>query len=100
MAEEVPVTKDKVLHAIEMLERRKKPRNPLYLEHLRNSIETTTDLTISVSKIVNYLACAGYNMLDIIQFLLEAGIVSKSDDLLMYRDGIRRVMLFMKCEQT
>jgi len=98
VAEEIHVARVRLLEAINSLERRKPPKNPLYLERLRSSIETSADMSVSITKMVTYLACAGYDMKDIIQLLFEAGIVSQSDDILIFRDGIRRVILTMKCE--
>jgi len=98
VAEEIHVARERLINSINSLEKRKPPKNEIFLQHLKTFIERTTDMSISITKMVSYLACAGYDMKDIIQLLFEAGIISQSDDILVFRDGIRRVTLSMKCE--
>jgi len=98
MAEEINVARDRLINSINSLEKRKPPKNEIFLQHLKTHIERSADMSISITKLVSYLACAGYDMKDIIQLLFEAGIISQSDDVITFRDGIRRVILTMKCE--
>jgi len=98
MAEEIRVARDRLIEAINSLEKKKHPKNAIFLQHLRSLIESSTDMSVSVVTLVSYLACAGYDMKDILQLFFETGIISQSDDILVFRDGIRRVILTMKCE--
>lgn len=100
MSESVDVFKEKILEELDRLEANKPPpRNGggIYLTHLRNKI--ATDNVISVSEMIENLALAGYSIEDIIKFLIDIGIVNSNDDVVKFRDGVRRVMMKMKKER-
>ena len=100
MSESVDVFKEKLIEIIESLVERNPPKTAdadMYIRHLINRIETGE--SISASEIIEYLACAGYSVRDILKVFYDAGLITSNEDWIRFRDAIRRVMLSGGCKE-
>ena len=100
MSESVDVFKEKLIESISDLMERNPPKTAdgeMYIKHLINRIETGE--SISASEIIEYLACAGYSVRDILKIFYDVGLITTDEDWVRYRDAVRRVMLSGGCEE-
>ena len=84
------VPRNRLIGALEKLASVNPPRNRLYLDKLRKELERMD--SIPASHIICRLVCAGYTIHDIIDYLVEAGVVASADDLAGYKLQLRNLV--------
>lgn len=97
--ESVNIEKAKIVSVIENLVEKKPPKTSdaeMYVKHLIGRIETSD--MIRASEIIEYLACAGYSIQDIVKVFYDIGVISSSEDWVRYREAVRRAMV-SRCKE-
>lgn len=100
MSETVEVFKKNFIAVLESLAEKKPPKSSvgeMYLNRLINRIETSD--SVNISTIVEHLACAGYSLSDVLKVFYDVGLLASNEDLVRYRDSVRRVMLHASCTE-
>lgn len=87
----MPVPKDAVISALDLLVNRKPPINQIHVSQLREAIEASSH--INVSYVIQKLFLAGYNVEDIVFFFKQAGIIKTQDELIGLREKVELYIL-------
>jgi len=85
--------------ALERLEERKPPVTRAPLNELRERAESPGAASIGISMVVRKLVEAGYNVEDIRDFFLDAGIVRDMDEWVRVKMDVERAIVTVKLEE-
>jgi len=87
------------LAALDRLEERKQPLTRAPLNELREMVESPAASSIQASVIVRKLVEAGYNVEDIREFFLDAGIIRDMDEWMRMKMDVERAIVMVKLEE-
>jgi len=98
MAYQFEVLQDNLLKALDSLVRRKPPIKEVHIEQLRTRIMESSH--IPGTYLIRQLVEAGYTLEDIIDFLIEAGIITSEEDLVKIRPSLVRFIASLMKRST
>jgi hypothetical protein len=87
------------LEALDRLVERKKPISMAPINKLREMIESPGTASINASILIRSLVDAGYNVDDIREFLLDAGIIRDMDEWVRLKIDVERAIIKAKIEK-
>ena len=87
------------LEALDRLEERKEPITKAPLNELRELVESPGTSSIDASTLIKKLVEAGYNVDDIREFFLDAGIIRDMDEWVRVKMDVERAIILVKIEK-
>jgi len=97
--ESIEVFVREFLAALDRLEERKQPLTRAPLNELRERVENPATSSLPASLIVRKLVEAGYNVEDIREFFLDAGIIRDMDEWVQMKVDVERAIIMAKLEE-
>lgn len=89
----------KLIEAIDLLVERKEPLTMAPINELKERIQSPTTVRLETSYIIRKLVEAGYNIGDIKDFFLDAGIIRDTDEWIKLKIDVERAIIMTKIEE-